>query len=67
LQEAADALVWKMLQAVMVFRSGGLAVFSGVCRPRRELVDLLCALEKTAAAGGDIRELLFGPSDGTTS
>jgi hypothetical protein len=67
LQDAADALVWTMLQAVMAFRSGGLAGFKGICRPRRELVELLCELEKTAAAGGDIRELLFGPSNGTTT
>jgi hypothetical protein len=67
LQEAADALVWTMLEAVMAFRSRGLAAFSGVCRPRPEVVNLLWELEKTAAAGGDIRELLFGPSSGTAA
>jgi hypothetical protein len=62
LQEAADELVWKMLVAVMAFRSGGLGGFSTLCRPDMELVGFLWELNKIAAAGGDIRERLFGPS-----
>jgi hypothetical protein len=62
LQEAADELVWKMLVAVMAFRSGGLGGFSTLCRPDMELVGFLWELGTIAAAGGDIRERLFGPS-----
>ena len=62
LQEAADELVWKMLVAVMAFRARGLGGFSTVCRPDLELVGFLWELGTIAAAGGDIRERLFGPS-----
>jgi hypothetical protein len=60
LQEAADELVWKVLLAVMAFRSVGMAAFSTLLRPDLELVGFLWELESTAAAGGDIRERLFG-------
>ena len=63
LQEAADELVWKTLVAVMAFRSRGLGAFSTLCRPDLELVGFLWELDKIAAAGGDIRERLFGSSD----
>ena len=60
LQEAADELVWKLLAAVMVFRSDGMGAFSTLCRPDMEVVRFLSELGRVAAAGGDIREHLFG-------
>ena len=63
LQEAADELVWKMLVAVMAFRSGGIGGFTAVCRPNLELVRFLWELCEIAAAGGDIRERLLGPGE----
>ena len=62
LQEAADELVWKMLMAVMAFRSRGISGLSVVRRPDMGLVGFLWELERFAAAGGDIRERLFGSS-----
>jgi hypothetical protein len=62
LQEAADALVWKVLMAVMAFRSVGMGGFSTLCRPEIGLVRFLWELGEVAAADGDIREHLFGPS-----
>jgi hypothetical protein len=62
LQEAADELVWKVLMAVMAFRSAGMGGFSTLCRPEMELVRFLWELGEIAAADGDIRERLFGPS-----
>jgi hypothetical protein len=63
LEEAADELVCKMLVAVMAFRSRGISGLSAVCRPDMELVGLLWELGEIAAAGGDIRERLFGSSE----
>jgi hypothetical protein len=62
LREAADELVRKMLVTVMAFRSHGVSGLSVVCRPDMELVGFLRELDKIAAAGGDIRERLFGSS-----
>jgi hypothetical protein len=62
LQEAADELVRKMLVAVMALRSGGISGISVVSRPDMALVVFLWELGEIAAAGGDIRERLFGPS-----
>jgi hypothetical protein len=61
LQEAADELVWKVLVAVMEFRSRGVSGLGTVCRPRAELVSLLWELTEIVAGGGDIRERLLGP------
>jgi hypothetical protein len=63
LQEAADELVWKMLVTVMAFRARGISGLSAVGRPDLELAGFLLELGKIAAAGGDIRERLFGSSD----
>jgi hypothetical protein len=63
LQDAADELVWKMLSAVMAFRSRGISGLSAVRRPDMELVRFLSELSEIAAAGGDIRERLFGPGE----
>jgi hypothetical protein len=62
LQEAADELVWKILAAAMAFRCRGLSGLSVVCRPDMDVVRFLCELGEIAAAGGDIRDRLFGPS-----
>jgi hypothetical protein len=62
LQEAADELVRMMLVAVMALRSGGISGFGAVSRPDMPLVVFLWELGEIAAAGGDIRERLFGPS-----
>ena len=60
LQEAADELVWKMLVTLMAFRSRGISGLGVVCRPDMGLVSFLWELDEIAAAGGDIRERLFG-------
>ena len=62
LQEAADELVWKMLVTVMAFRSRGISGLSAVRRPDLGLVAFLWELGEIAAAGGDIRDRLFGSS-----
>jgi hypothetical protein len=62
LQEAADELVWKVLVTLMAFRSRGISGLGVVCRPDMALVGLLWEFDKVAAAGGDIRERLFGSS-----
>ena len=62
LQEAADELVRKMLVAVMALRSGSISGISAESRPDMALVAFLWELGEIAAAGGDIRERLFGPS-----
>ncbi len=62
LQDAADELVWKILVMVMAFRSAGISGLSVVGRPDMGLVGFLWELGEIAAAGGDIRERLFGPS-----
>jgi hypothetical protein len=62
LQEAADELVWKMLVALMAFRCRGISGLGTVCRPDLELVGFLWEFCEFVAAGGDIRERLFGSS-----
>ena len=62
LQDAADELVWKIVVMVMAFRSAGISGLGVVGRPDMRLVGFLWELGEVAAAGGDIRERLFGPS-----
>jgi hypothetical protein len=63
LQDAADELVAKILGVVMAFRSDAIGrISSELCRPNMELVEFIWELGEFAAAGGDIRERLFGPS-----
>jgi hypothetical protein len=59
LQEAADDLIHRLLGLVMAVRSSG---FSASCevRPDLETMDFLYELGDFAAAGGDIRQRLFG-------
>ena len=63
LQDAADELVAKVLGVVMAFQSDAIGrISSELCRPDMELVKFIWELGEFAAAGGDIRERLFGPS-----
>jgi hypothetical protein len=59
LQEAADDLIHRLLVLVMAVRSSG---FSAACevRPDLETMDFLYELGDFAAAGGDIRDRVFG-------
>jgi hypothetical protein len=61
LQEAADDLVARVLTLVMAFRSGGIGPLPRE-GPRLDPATLewLYELGDVAAAGGDIRERLFG-------
>ena len=59
LQEAADDLIQRLLGLVMAFRSSGFTPCKEVC-PDLETLDYLAELGEFAAAGGDIRELVFG-------
>jgi|GEM_PF-1257840 len=63
LQEAADELVCTLLSAVIALRDAGMGAFGTLCRPDPELVRYLWDLGTIAAAGGDIREFLFGSGD----
>ena len=60
--DAAVELVWKMLVTLMAFRSRGISGLGVVCRPDVGLVSFLWELDSIVAAGGDIRERLFGRS-----
>jgi len=62
LQEAADELVRKMLVTLLAFRASGVSGLGVARRPDMELVAFLWDVGEIAAAGGDIRERLFGPS-----
>jgi hypothetical protein len=59
LQEAADDLIHRLLELVMAIRSSG---FSASCevRPDLETMDFLYELRDFSAAGGDIRDRVFG-------
>jgi hypothetical protein len=52
----------EMLVTLMAFRSRGITGLSVVSRPDMALVGFLWEFDKIAAAGGDIRERLFGSS-----
>jgi hypothetical protein len=61
LQEAADDLVARVLALVLAFRSSGIGPIPGEGpRPDLAMLDFLYELGEIAAAGGDIRERLFG-------
>jgi hypothetical protein len=63
MQEAADELVWKLLDALIAFRDRGLNGLAAIRRPDPGLVAFLLELDAIAGDGGDIRECLFGPTD----
>lgn len=62
LQDAADELVRKTLVAAMALRSQGISGLRVVGPSGMQLVAFLWELGEIAAAGGDIRDRLFGPS-----
>lgn len=59
LQEAADDLIRHLLSLVIAVRSSGFSS-SGEVLPDVEAMDFLYDLGQFAAAGGDIRERVFG-------
>jgi hypothetical protein len=59
LQEAADDLIQRLLGLVMAFRAGGMNA-SRELQSDLETMGFLSELGEIAAAGGDIRELVFG-------
>jgi hypothetical protein len=61
LQEAADDLVARVLVLAMAFRSSGIGPIAAE-GPQADLamLDFLYELGEIAAAGGDIRQRLFG-------
>jgi hypothetical protein len=59
LQEAADELVRRLLELALVFRSKGCQTSREV-RPDLDTMNFLHELGEIAAAGGDIREWVFG-------
>jgi cytosine/adenosine deaminase-related metal-dependent hydrolase len=61
LQEAADELVRRMLVVAMAFRASGVGSAYSECRADPGALDLISKLGDVAAAGGDIRDYLFGP------
>jgi len=62
LQEAGDELVRKMRAMALAFRTSGLGPVYPGCTPDLGAVDFIWRLGEVAAAGGDIRDLLLGPS-----
>jgi hypothetical protein len=61
LQEAADDLVARVLALVLAFRSSGIGPLpSEGPRPDLAMLEFLYELGELAAAGGDIRQRLFG-------
>ena len=67
LQEAADDLVARVLALVMAFRSGGIGPLpSEGPRPEPAMLEFLYELGEIAAAGGDIRDRLFGAGSAAT-
>ena len=63
LQDAADALVARLLVLAMSFRSGGgMRISRELGPPDLRWFEFIYELGEIAAAGGDIRDWVFGPS-----
>jgi hypothetical protein len=62
LQEAADELVIRLLSISLVIRSGGVGPLCSECCPDLALLSFVWELGEVTVAGGDPRELLFGPN-----
>jgi hypothetical protein len=60
LQDAADDLVQRVLSYAMAFRASGLRPSRELGPPDLSTMDFLYQLGEIAAAGGDIRNRLFG-------
>lgn len=61
LQDAADALVARLLALAMSFRSGGMRISAELGPPDLGWFEFIYELGEIAAAGGDIRNRVFGP------
>jgi hypothetical protein len=61
LQDAADALVARLLDFAMSFRLGGVRVSAELGPPDLQWFQFVYELGEIAAAGGDIRGRIFGP------
>jgi hypothetical protein len=64
LQEAADDLVRRLLGLALSWRSGGFRVCSELGPIDLRLFEFIHELGEIAAAGGDIRERVFGTGGG---
>src|SRR5580765_728259 len=62
LQEAGDALVARLLEIALAFRSGAIGPLSTECGIDHSLLEFIWRVGAVAAAGGEPRELLFGPN-----
>jgi hypothetical protein len=63
LQDAADALVARLLSLAMGFRSsGGMRISPELGPPDLGWFEFIYELGEIAAAGGDIRNRVFGPN-----
>jgi hypothetical protein len=60
LQEAADALVERIVVVATALRAGGVGPFSSECSADPTVLDFIWRVGEHAQAGGDARELLFG-------
>ena len=58
LQEAADALIRRVVELALAFRTSGWTASRELC-PDFEALNLLHELGEIAAAGGDVRARLF--------
>jgi hypothetical protein len=64
LQEAADDLVFRLLGVAMSWRSGGFRIACELGPVDLRWFEFIHELGEIAAAGGDIRERVFGSADG---
>jgi hypothetical protein len=62
LQEAADRLVAHLLDVAMALRAGGVGPLSSECCADPAILDFIWTVGEYAQAGGDPRDLLFGPN-----
>ena len=62
LQDAAEQLVARLLAIATAVRAGAVGPLSSECCPDTALLDFLWQLGELAAAGGNPRDLLFGPN-----
>jgi len=60
LQEAADALVCRLLVIAMAYRSNGAGPINAECGADPALMEFIWELGEIAASGRDIRDRLFG-------
>jgi hypothetical protein len=64
LQDAANDLIARVLSLVMAMRSSGLRYSSELGPPDPKLLEYLWELGEQAVRGNDIRERVFGSTDG---